>query len=682
MKLIRLELENFRQYYGKQTIDFATGNDKNTTILFGENGKGKTGIYRAIMFVLFGSKNISQDGKDEKVHLTNLKYLEEMSPSPGVSHVKLIFEHENKIYEIFRKISSFKHGSRSVTESDSDQYFLETNKVTGDTLPNILKDKQQIKDKINKIINEEIKDFFLFDAEKIDTLAKPDRSIRNEVRSAIFSLLQIDKLDEAKDIIVRQIKDIKYKLVSKSKDGSAQDVKEEMESVEITIQEKTDHLEKMNLEIDQLKMNIDQHSSTLEKNKKIVELKERLKERERALNNLNNQLKHLKINLISLVFQDSPYLIMDTLLQNNKVSLEDFLGENKIHIPLELLQESLSEDRCIVCDNNLITNSENKNYIEMLMQTQKNTETNNLARMLLRLAEEKTLEFTKNKAKLTQFIQEYSSIINEIDDEKHSIKILRDDIAEQARNTIDLAEIQNMIDQDKITKDNILKNIGLFEKDLDDLENKKNILNDKLQKVLKLEGENEHEKRQLELLISLEKDIKNIKDSFSAEVRKLLGDYTTNMFKKLIDEKDLEVIKEVVINNSFEIEAHNNSGRIITQDISQGQRQILSLSFITSLAKLAVKENSEDQIDYPLFMDSPFNRLSAKNRDNLIMRLPDLTAQWILLVTDTELTISEERVFKQSGKLGKWYKIIQLAPQYSKIEEVSIDEQMATRGGI
>ena len=123
MKLIRLELENFRQYYGKQTIDFATGNDKNTTILFGENGKGKTGIYRAIMFVLFGSKNISQDGKDEKVHLTNLKYLEEMSPSPGVSHVKLIFEHENKIYEIFRKISSFKHGSRSVTESDSDQYF-------------------------------------------------------------------------------------------------------------------------------------------------------------------------------------------------------------------------------------------------------------------------------------------------------------------------------------------------------------------------------------------------------------------------------------------------------------------------------------------------------------------------------------------------------------------------------
>ena len=81
-------------------------------------------------------------------------------------------------------------------------------------------------------------------------------------------------------------------------------------------------------------------------------------------------------------------------------------------------------------------------------------------------------------------------------------------------------------------------------------------------------------------------------------------------------------------------------------------------------------------------MDSPFNRLSAKNRDNLIMRLPDLTAQWILLVTDTRLTISEERVFKQSGKLGKWYKIIQLAPQYSKIEEVSIDEQMATRGGI
>ena len=73
MKLLKMELENFRQYYGKQSIEFASNNRENTTIIFGENGKGKTGIYRAIMFVLFGSTHISQDSENEKIHLTNFK---------------------------------------------------------------------------------------------------------------------------------------------------------------------------------------------------------------------------------------------------------------------------------------------------------------------------------------------------------------------------------------------------------------------------------------------------------------------------------------------------------------------------------------------------------------------------------------------------------------------------------
>ncbi|UXR50199.1 hypothetical protein [Staphylococcus simulans] len=95
-----------------------------------------------------------------------------------------------------------------------------------------------------------------------------------------------------------------------------------------------------------------------------------------------------------------------------------------------------------------------------------------------------------------------------------------------------------------------------------------------------------------------------------------------------------------------------------------------------------MRENTIEQIDYPLFMDSPFNRLSAKNRDNLIEKIPDLTAQWILLVTDTEMTVSEEKVFKKTGKLGKWYRINQIEPSFSKIEEVSLNDSIATRGGL
>ncbi|UPU39007.1 AAA family ATPase [Erysipelothrix sp. Poltava] len=46
MELIELEMKNFRQYLGQSKIVFAQGN-LNTTVILGENGKGKTGIYRA-----------------------------------------------------------------------------------------------------------------------------------------------------------------------------------------------------------------------------------------------------------------------------------------------------------------------------------------------------------------------------------------------------------------------------------------------------------------------------------------------------------------------------------------------------------------------------------------------------------------------------------------------------------
>ncbi len=47
-------------------------------------------------------------------------------------------------------------------------------------------------------------------------------------------------------------------------------------------------------------------------------------------------------------------------------------------------------------------------------------------------------------------------------------------------------------------------------------------------------------------------------------------------------------------------------------------------------------------------MDTPFGRISGKNRDNLIENIPMLTSQWILLLTDTEFTVSEEMKIKST----------------------------------
>ena len=87
-----------------------------------------------------------------------------------------------------------------------------------------------------------------------------------------------------------------------------------------------------------------------------------------------------------------------------------------------------------------------------------------------------------------------------------------------------------------------------------------------------------------------------------------------------------------------------------------GQGQIFSLSFILSLASLASK--GKNNIDFPLFMDSPLGRLDRENRKNIISNVPKLTNQLILLLTDSEYTNKERELFESSGSTKYIYNIV------------------------
>ena len=60
MIINRLEMYNFRQYIGHQSVDFSTDPDKNVTVLIGINTSGKTTIVRAFEWCLYG-KNGFED---------------------------------------------------------------------------------------------------------------------------------------------------------------------------------------------------------------------------------------------------------------------------------------------------------------------------------------------------------------------------------------------------------------------------------------------------------------------------------------------------------------------------------------------------------------------------------------------------------------------------------------------
>ena len=95
---------------------------------------------------------------------------------------------------------------------------------------------QRINEIINDILNEEIKDFFLFDAEKIDTLAKTDSKVKHEVKTAIFKLLQIENVEKATGILQRLASRQNRTIVEESKSVDLERKNKEIEELQNKIQ--------------------------------------------------------------------------------------------------------------------------------------------------------------------------------------------------------------------------------------------------------------------------------------------------------------------------------------------------------------------------------------------------------------------------------------------------------------
>ena len=86
---------------------------------------------------------------------------------------------------------------------------------------------------------------------------------------------------------------------------------------------------------------------------------------------------------------------------------------------------------------------------------------------------------------------------------------------------------------------------------------------------------------------------------------------------------------DVRLSQDFDLEVIDRYGRPARPELSAGERQVLSLSFITAMSRISEEEA-------PLVMDTPFGRLSSQPRNNVTKYLPNLADQLVLLVIDEE----------------------------------------------
>lgn len=152
MKLIKVEINNFRQFYGKQAIDFSVDPERGVTLIHGENNGGKTALLNALRWCLY--EETTENLLDPK-NLLN-KHAEALDTN--IFSVSIQLEHENRLLEVRRIQEKNSASSNLHVYEIEDGCYAEKAEENPNTL-------------INTFLPKEMSQYFFYQGEGTGTLS-------------------------------------------------------------------------------------------------------------------------------------------------------------------------------------------------------------------------------------------------------------------------------------------------------------------------------------------------------------------------------------------------------------------------------------------------------------------------------------------------------------------------------
>lgn len=649
MILKYMVVSNFRQFRGTQRIEFAhaSGVDNhNVTVIFGENGRGKTSLFRAIIFCLFGDRRLSQDGDvhDDELQLVNTSVLEQNQGAPVEANVELSFTHNDISYCLKRSILVMRKGGLLKEECGD----ISLVKTLSDGNTEVV-DPADVNFVIASILDKRVKDYFLFDGEKIERLTRADAEQRREIGKGIRNLLNVDALDMATKVLGKITTELETQLLKNASPELAKLLSRLLDNEDDTSKNKEDH-ERVIDEISKAHTEISKVDKNLES---VKEISDQIKSRKNLQIKLQQDQGQAKDQLLAMKDQmvKAATLMLAPLVIRTfgSIDRQKQKGEIPSEIRRDLIDRILSEERCI-CGREICDGTSSHTCIIEWKNKTSDVSAQDSALDLWRQLSELKGRFSDDAHSIQNKLIVYGNIRNEIELSRTRIESINIEIGstgredatefEEHRNTL-IKKLIKLEAQSQLCQTNIT-----------------NLLREQLQIVSLMEEQKRKQgiRDELSNRATLARDthnaLKDVCESFSREVKTLISKKATAVFRDLLDEEGRSNLRTVVVKDDYSLQVHDRWNNPFLANISAGQRQIMSISFITALAEAASKDGL---LEMPIFMDTPFGRLSYEHRKNLIHKLPRITSQWILLATDTEFRKQEARILYNEDRWGKFY---------------------------
>lgn len=623
MKLDNIKLFNFRQYYGEQRLSFARSPKCNITVVNGKNGAGKTSLFVAINWCLYG------EGAEGIGELLSKEAVARAQPGEEIeARVDLTFTHNGEKYISSRSLIGTKAKDGTVTTQRDPTHRLVRIGVDGQAneVPNPV-------GVINSILPSNVRRFFLFDGERIDHFSRPESA--DEVREAIRLVLRLEVLERGK----RHLEDLAAqwrRQLKKSSSGQLSRLLELYEKKQQELEKAKSERERLSREIASAKRQKQQIESRLKALESVSALQAKREDREEALKIAQNDIADLRarIRLLSneghiLFAQSAIKAALDILDEKRK------RGEIPSGFRQQFLKDLLAQGICVCGRRFEKGDSAHKHLTSLLVGSvpdglqDKVLETNVAlvtiqGRIPIFLRE--LDQAMKQKVQLADYIDELEKHIDDL------TRQLEDAPAEDARKLeTERQKREQDIESFLIEKGRADSIAEGREKELRDLDSQ-------IAKAEKREKRDELLAKKASLAQESANAIAEMYQQFAEDMRARIEEHTRKIFKKLVWKESH--FQDIRLGTDYDLHVVDRYGLEAKPELSAGERQVLSLSFLLAMVEVAGEEA-------PIVMDTPFARLSSEPRNNIARNLPQLAPQIVLLVTDEELRDEERHLLSQ-----------------------------------
>jgi DNA sulfur modification protein DndD len=616
MKFEKLILENFSSYYGKHTFEFQTTEQKPVTVIVGSSGGGKTSVFDALNWALYGSQYepILEEQSEKRItdYVNETALKDALLSGDGVEMAcSLFFEHEGKRYRIQQAIFVKQNKERiEITDRTSalNEYTPSGNFTNIGHIDLFL----------NEILPSNVRDYFLFNGDRINKLSLPGSS--KEIRDGIYRVVDLELLQNG----IQHLLDTAKKFRRNTKDVSQGEMAEIQNQYTIAhedLEALKNKLVKQAEEKAALEENIEVIENKFRTFKDTIELQRRRDQLKETSKVKEAELQQTIVELRSVAATASTGIIIDDI-----ESLEKVLGEkrNKGEIPSSisenLLRDILEMRKCICgtefkdgddahkelrrrLDYEIEKQSKGQDLMELFFEL-RNTKSN------IRDAQSKLSSYETRRVKLEQLIDETKKLLDSTNQKLANAP--DEDIAKLGAR---LTELHGDLTNIKLDSQNTQDKISRKEEQIQALKVKRDEFGEKQETVRKQQLRDDLAQRSAE-------ELERIFEKFAEDSRCEVEKFTRDEFYKFIPTARA---LSIGIDSEFHYDVKDQNGNPALPQLSNGQKQALSLAYITSISRVSEKNP-------PLVIDMPFGRLDKDVQDNIASRLPDLSSQVILLM--------------------------------------------------